>query len=344
MRSTREVTARNARRTRVRPVGPDRRELPVIGFDIGGTKIASGLVDRQGHVRRAHQHPTNAPQPARRTIAQLTECLKTCWGAPPPPIAAVGVGVAGQVDPNGTVLFAPNLRWHHVRLASELSKVVDCPVMVTNDVRAITYGVWKHGAGRGVQDLVCVFIGTGVGGGIVSEGRLRSGPNGTAGELGHMTLVAGGRSCHCPNRGCWEAYVGGWAIAERAREAVTADAHRGARLVARAGGIVDRITAETVDEAYLEGDPLARQIVRETVRYLIDGLVSVVNAIDPKVVVLGGGVMGGLTSFLDEINEGVRSRSLPAAARGLRIVPAELGRYSGVVGAATFALEALQDR
>jgi glucokinase len=262
-----------------------------------------------------------------------------------PEALAVGVGVAGQVDKAGTVAFAPNLRWHDVPLGREIAKATDCPVRVTNDVRAITYGIWRHGAGKGIDDLVCIFIGTGVGGGIIAEGRLRTGANGTAGEVGHMTIEAGGRKCTCPNRGCWEAYVGGWAIAQRAREAVAQDPGTARELLARAGGTVTQITAQTVEEAYATGDALAVRIVRETVGYLADGLVSVVNAFDPRVIVLGGGVMmGGLSGFLDEINDAVRARALPSAARGLRIVPAKLSEYSGVLGAATYARETVPRR
>jgi len=312
-----------------------------IGIDLGGTKIASGLVDATGHVQKPHLHPTQRDRPASAIISDVIDCLHHCWADDLPRVAAIGIGVAGQVEPDGTVAFAPNLRWHQVPLAREITKFVDCPVRVLNDVRAITYGVWKHGAGKGVDDLVCIFIGTGVGGGIVAQGELRTGANGTAGELGHTTVVAGGRKCHCPNRGCWEAYIGGWAIAERAREAVIADPAAGAGLIAKSGGSIDAIGAQHVDEAYREGDPLAHGIVDETVRYLVDGLVSVVNAIDPKVIVLGGGVMGGLTSFIDEINAGVRARALPTATRGLRIVPAKLSEYSGVLGAATYAFESI---
>jgi glucokinase len=299
-------------------------------------------VDEAGHIRRPHLHPTGAERPARAVIADITDCLQNCWKDEPANVVGVGIGVAGQVEPDGTVAFAPNLRWHDVPLAREIAKVVSVPVRVLNDVRAITYAVWRHGEGKRTDDLVCIFIGTGVGGGIVADGAVRAGANGTAGEVGHTTVVAGGRKCHCPNRGCWEAYIGGWAIAERAREAAKADPTAGAALIALSGGSVDAIDAHRVDDAFREGDPLARGIVDETVRYLIDGLVTIVNAIDPEVIVLGGGVMGGLTPFFKEINAGVRARVLPTAAQGLRIVPAKLGEYTGVLGAATYAFESIR--
>lgn len=334
------------RRTRRRAPPPSGRRAsdtgPCLGIDLGGTKIAVGLVDRGGRVRGAHRHPTGTDHPPEKVLAEIVGCLEHCWGDGIPKVAAVGIGIAGQVDRAGRVVFAPNLSWRNVPLAQKLSKRIGLPVKATNDVRAITYGIWKHGVGRGVEDFVCLFIGTGVGGGIVANGSLRSGANNIAGEFGHMTIQADGRPCHCPNRGCWEAYVGGWGIAERAREAADADPSGASDLIARAGGSVDQITAATVDQAYEGGDPFARRLVDETVRYLVDGLVTVVNVQDPDFVVLGGGVMGGLGSFLDEITARVRARALPAVARRVRIVPARLGEYSGVIGAAAYARDALK--
>ena len=271
-------------------------------------------------------------------IDDLVERIDERWGERLPASCPLGIGVAAQVASDGTVLFAPNLRWHDVPLRARLARALGRRVAVLNDVQAATYGEWKYGAGRGTDDLVCLFVGTGVGGGIVADGRLRHGATGTAGELGHLSVARDGRKCRCPNSGCLEAYAGGWAIAARAREAVVADPRRGGRLVALAGGL-GRITSETVEEAYRAGDPLARELVRETQGYLADGLVSIVNAIDPAVIVLGGGVLGGYPSLVAALARDVRSRALKAAVDGLRVVPAALGPESGVVGAATYARE-----
>jgi glucokinase len=162
-----------------------------------------------------------------------------------------------MVDAEGRLHFAPNLRWKDIPLREELEERFRRPVSVLNDVRAAVYYEWQYGAGRGQDHLVCVYVGTGVGGGIVCEGRLLRGATQTAGELGHLTLVAGGRPCHCRNVGCFETYVGGWAIAERAREAVQADPIAGREQVRRVGG-PDRITSEALAEAARARDPLLR--------------------------------------------------------------------------------------
>jgi len=315
--------------------GPD----VALGVDLGGTKVALGVVGPDGGLVDVDRFPTGASRPAAEIIAEIADRLDDRWGERLDSSSPLGVGVAGQVDADGTVLFGPNLNWHSVPLGARLARALHRPVSVLNDVQAATYGEWRFGAGREIDDLVCLFVGTGVGGGIVAEGRLRHGATGTAGELGHLTVERNGRKCRCPNSGCLEAYVGGWAIAERAREAVAADRARGARLLEVAGELAS-ITSESVEKAYRERDPLAEELVEETMGYLVCGLVSIVNGINPKTIVLGGGVLGGFPTFLASVAHQVRARALPAAAEGLRIVPAALGAESGVVGAAAYAREA----
>lgn len=310
-------------------------------MDIGGTKIALAVVGKEGTVLDAERIPTGAGRPALEVVDDIVACVHSRWAGRLPISRPVGVGVAGQVDPEGIVVLGPHLDWHDVPLRARLARALGRPVSVLNDVQAATFGEWRFGAGRGVDDLVCLFLGTGVGGGIVAGGELRHGATGTAGEFGHLTVVRDGRKCHCPNSGCLDAYVGGWAIAERAREAVSRDPLRGERLVAMAGNAA-AITSETVVSAYRAGDGLARSLVEETMSYLVEGLVSIVNGINPRTVVLGGGVVHGFASLLPSIGRQVRARALPAAAAGLRIVPASLGADSGVIGAAAFAQEALR--
>ncbi len=308
-------------------------------MDLGGTKIALGAVAEDGSILDTEVLPTRAHRPASRIIDDIVACVRRRWSETVPSSRPLGIGVAGQVDARGRVLFGPNLDWHDVPLAERLARGTGRSVRVLNDVQAATFGEWRHGAGRRTDDLVCVFVGTGVGGGIVADGRLRHGATGTAGELGHLTIEVAGRKCRCPNSGCLEAYAGGWAIAERAREAARSDPRRGAPLVALAGRPA-AITAKTVEEAYRRGDPLARRLMRETGRYLAAGLVSVVNGIDPAVIVLGGGIVSGFPWLVPAVDRVVRADALRAAVRGLRIVPARLGGDSGLVGAATFAHEA----
>lgn len=336
---------RRARTRNVRRRAPARRGLAdaharwagaALGVDLGATKIALGVVDRSGTILETTRVPTRAERPADRIIEDIVTCVEERWADRLPRSRPLGVGVAGQVNPVGTVLFGPNLHWHDVPLRARLSRALRRPVTVLNDVQAAAYGEWKHGAGRGCDELVCLFIGTGVGGGIVAGGRLHTGVTGTAGELGHLTVERQGRQCRCPNSGCLEAYAGGWAIAERAREAIRASPALGAKLLARSGDLAS-LTSRTVEEAYRARDPMARGLVEETMSYLVCGLVSIVNGLNPERIVLGGGVLEGFRSQVPFLEREVRARALPAAAAGVRIVPASLGSESGLVGSATYA-------
>jgi glucokinase len=308
----------------------------VLGIDLGATKVVSALVDRDGkivHHSGRHLHANDGPG---GVIATVLRAARACLEASSEPPSAVGVGVAAQVDPRtGTVIHAPNLGWRDVALGRRLTDELGRPVLVFNDARAATYGEWRHGAGAGIRDLFCLILGTGIGGSAVFDDHLVDGGTYSAGEVGHITIVSGGRKCHCPNWGCFEAYVGGWAIGERAREAARADPGEARALVERAGA-VDAISAQTVFQVYRTGDPLARRIVRETERYLADGAVSIVNAFNPSLLVLGGGLISGMPEFVPAVETAIRARCQPPAA-GARVLPAQLGEEAAVIGAAALA-------
>jgi len=272
----------------------------------------------------------------------IIACVKGCLSEDGKPARALGIGTAGQIEKDsGTVRLSPNLGWHNVPLQARLEEALALPVTVTNDVRAATYGEWLYGAGQGVADLVCLFIGTGVGGGVVSGGKLLEGCNNTAGELGHTTIIADGRQCHCRNRGCLEAYAGGWAIAERAQDAARSDPRAGQPLIELAGSI-EQVTAATVTKAYVNGDSLAQRIVAETAQFMAAGLVGIVNAFNPCLLILGGGVIQGLPEYISLAEHALRLSALQAAVENLRIVIAALGNKAGVVGAAALAHNKLQ--
>lgn len=312
----------------------------LLGVDLGGTKVEAGLVDPQGRVVVSHRNPTHADKGPDGVIADILACIERCLEQAGQQAAGAGVGIAGQVDEDGVVRFAPNLRWKDVPLRERLEAALGIPVVVTNDVRAAAYGEWRHGAGAGAQDLVCIFVGTGIGGGVITSGRLLQGAGHAAGEVGHTVLVARGRPCRCGNRGCLEAYAGGWAIAERAREAARADPEEGRTLVELAGG-VERISAADVAAAFRHGDPLADRLVRETAEFLAAGVTGIVNAFNPALLILGGGVIGGLPEWIDYIDREVHARALRAAAEALRVTKAALGGQAGMIGAATLAREVL---
>jgi len=308
-----------------------------IGVDLGGTKVETALVNEAGTIVDSSRHPTDPGKGSASVIEAIAASARKYLSAGTTGPKALGIGVAGQVETaSGIVRFAPNIAWRDVPLGAELERALGIPVTVVNDVWAASWGEFSHGAGQGVDDLVCLFVGTGIGGGIVINGRLLEGTSNSAGELGHTTVVAGGRKCHCPNVGCMEAYAGGWAIAERAREAVIKEPDEGSALLALAG-TVENILGITVSQAFHDGDPLARRIVKETGDYLAAGIVSIINGLNPGMLVLGGGIIEGMPDLFAMVEPIVRSHALPPALERLRISRAALANQAGVIGAAALA-------
>mgnify|MGYP002153776267 CR=1 FL=1 len=309
-----------------------------IGVDLGGTKIEVAMVDAGGKIRGRLRLPTHSQDPPAIIKEEIVSAVREIQKGSDSLPAGVGVGVAGQVDPqNGLVHFAPNLDWHEEPLQDDLKRALGLLVVVMNDVRAAAWGEWHHGAGRGCNDLICLFVGTGIGGGVVSGGNMLSGCSNTAGELGHITVDLNGPQCTCGNRGCLEALVGGWAIARQAREAVSTNPSLGAPLM-RMAGQEEAITAEIVSQAARAGDPLARRIIDKATEALIAGCVSLINAFNPCRLILGGGVVEGLPELLEQVDRGVRQKALAAATRSFQVIRAGLKNDAGVIGAATLAI------
>jgi len=309
-----------------------------IGIDIGGTKLEAAYVDEMGHVRQRVRKPTNIKGGPSAIIEDVINCM---WalreGAVSTPVG-VGVGVAGQVEKgSGKVKFAPNLDWRDVPLQEELQHSVGLPVIVTNDVRAATWGEWLYGAGRGCDDILCMFVGTGIGGGVVSGGQMLSGCDNTAGEVGHITVDLNGPRCSCGNRGCLEALAGGWAISRLAREKVEADPEVGRLMLEMAGGQIEEINVQIVARAVRGGDPIARQLMDGVVDALVAGASTLVNAFNPCRLILGGGVITGMPDLIGRIDKGLRKLALSAACSSLMVIPAGLRTDAGVIGAAALA-------
>lgn len=185
-----------------------------IGVDLGGTKIEIAIVDEDGCIQDKQRFPTNSHGGYNMVLDSIANPIKEmCLQNNKLKVIAVGIGVAGQIEKEtGIVKYAPNLQWHNVALQKDLKKKIAIPVSVCNDVKAATLGEWIYGAGKDCDDVLCVFIGTGIGGGIIIDGKIMEGSNNTAGEIGHITIDLHGPVCHCGNRGCFEALAGGWAI------------------------------------------------------------------------------------------------------------------------------------
>jgi len=314
-----------------------------IGIDLGGSKIEVALVNSSGLLHDRLRVPTDSKQGYKAILKLITKtihqlCDKNGDAVP----SAVGIGIPGQISrSSGIVHYAPNLNWHEVNLENDLSKMLDKHVRICNDVRAATWGEWLYGAGRNCDDLVCIFIGTGIGGGIVSDGRMMAGCNNTAGEIGHMTIDLHGPECHCGNKGCFEALAGGWAVARNAQAMVSTDKKGGKILLAIAGNEINKITAKTVAEAARKNDALAKKIVDNLADALIAGATALVNAFGPCRLILGGGITEGMPQLLGRIEKGVKKYALKAATENLKVLPAKLHNDSGVIGAAAFALHSM---
>ena len=316
---------------------PDRGNGEAIGIDVGGTKINAFRVTRDGTVAER----TSKPTPADDEVATLSAMVELARSLLTPDVIAVGVGAAGMIDSKEGVLgFAPNLAWRNLPIAERMRDALGLPCQVDNDASMAAYGEYRFGAGRGYRHLLLVTVGTGIGGGIVSDGRLFRGANGFASEIGHIIVEPGGPLCGCGNHGCWEQVAAGRAIDRMGRE--EAREHEHSILRRLAGGDPDEVTGELVTQAAMQGDDAAKRILAEAGRRLGQGIAGLVNVLDPQVVVVGGGaiVAGDLlldparVAFLDAV-EG------PEYRPRVPIVPAELGNDAGAVGAATLALEEL---
>lgn len=307
-----------------------------VGVDVGGTKIAAGVVDDAGQILVEETEPTPATDPAAiaTAIAEVVGRLRQSYE-----IEAVGIGAAGFVDASrSTVLFAPNISWSNEPLAGPVGDRVGLPVVVENDANAAAWGEFQFGAGKDVDDLLMIAVGTGIGGGYVTENRLYRGAFGTAGEVGHLRVVPGGIRCGCARYGCWEQYASGRALVREARDRIASGLPEAAALSAAVDGVGERLTGQMVTKLAQEGDPLARELLADAGRWLGEGIASLVTVLDPAVVVLGGGV----AEAGDPVVEPARAafvRTLPAA--GHRPVPdvrvTRLGNRAGMIGAADLA-------
>lgn len=315
----------------------DKNMKYAIGVDLGATKIEIGVVGEDGRIHNQKRIDTNAEAGPEEVEKKILSEIKDVIRNEKISILGIGIGVAGQVDPeNGIVIFAPNLKWTHFPLKSRVEKALNIPTCVINDVRAITLAEWRYGAGKECDDLLCVFIGTGIGSGVVNGGKLLNGSSNTYGEVGHMTINLNGPLCTCGKQGCFEIYAGGWGIAMQAIEAIKKDQSQklSQYLISAVGGVVEDITAKIVIDAYRKKDPLAENVMIDVQKALIAGLSSLVNLYNPKRLILGGGIIEGIPNVIDMIDSGIRKNALKAATQSLQVVKSQLGKEVGVIGSA----------
>jgi glucokinase len=312
-----------------------------LGIDLGGTKINVGLVDVNGHILSKHYSLIEPFMQPSKVLSEILNGIDVCLSVTGQEADSVGIGIAAQVDLEGVVQSSPNLGWKNFPLKKKLEENLNLPVFVTNDVRAATWGERYFGAGRGIDDLVVLFVGTGVGGGVISGGNLLVGCTNTGAELGHITLVYDGRKCRCPNRGCLEAYVGGWAIAERAQEVIRSTPDEG-KFILSLTGCVEKVTAANVSQAYHKGNLLAQRLVEETGLYLAAGVVSLINAFNPCRLILGGGVVDGIPELIDIVKDHVQTNALDVSVKNCDILKSDLGSNAAVIGSALLARDLVE--
>lgn len=312
----------------------------VLGIDIGGTKLAAGVVTLTGEQLSQDRVPTLAAEGPAKVIERLIELSRrtvALAGISMDEIIAAGVGCGGPLDPHtGVIMEPPNLPgWVDVHLVKILQDALGIPVYLDNDANAAALGEHRFGAGRGVENMVYLTISTGIGGGIIIGNKLYQGQNGNAGEIGHMSLAINGRPCNCGSRGCLEAYASGTNIAARAREAVEAGEKS---LLTELAGSPDNISGETIMAAMQAGDSVATRIWDETMEILGAGIANVINIFNPQRVVLGGGITNFGDLLFGPIRQIAFSRAMGPLAQVAEIVPAQLGGQVGVLGAAAVAL------
>ncbi len=317
----------------------------IIGIDLGGTNIVAGAMSADGATQYAmHSIPTRADLGGDSVVERMVLLAErviaetmAATGATRDAFLGVGIGSPGPLDrAQGLVIFTPNLGWTNFPLRDKVADGVKLPATLDNDANCATLGEWWIGAAMGARHVVGLTIGTGIGGGIILNGRLYHGASDAAGELGHTTIDANGRRCGCGNYGCLEAYASGPAIAQRAREALAGGEQ--SIMPSLVDGDLSQLTAARVYAAAHRGDELAGHVVRDTAKFLGIGVANFLNIFNPEVVVIAGGVTQAGDALFEPLRAEVRRRAFAPAVAACRIVPGALDGNAGVVGAiATFA-------
>lgn len=314
-----------------------------IGCDLGGTNIKAGIVDIEiGKVIASKGSPTLAREGHEEVMKRIAETIKELVNSHPvkwDDIGGIGVSAPGQLDlEKGETIFLPNLhgQWHHVPLKARLESYLSKPVYLLNDVRAITFGEWSFGAGKGVDTMVCYAIGTGVGGGVVVNNRLLLTQGGAAGELGHMSVDVNGPKCGCGSYGCVEVYASGPAITAMGVKAVIQGLTTS--IGERCGHDLNKINTKLLAKAALEGDELAQSIWDTAGLHLGVGIANTALVIGPKRVVISGGVSRAGDLLLNPIRRALKERMFVMSSENIEVMLGTLGDDAGIIGTAVWAV------
>ena len=322
--------------------GPD---TLILGIDLGGTKILTAVTDTQGKMLSRDHSITPAAKGQKAVIQSILESTGRALeqaGISTADLDAIGIGAPGLSNPETGILFtSPNLPgWRDVPLRDIIQKELGKKAFLINDANAAAIGELHFGAARGARNFIYITVSTGIGGGIIIDGNIYTGSAGTAGELGHMVIDDEGPLCNCGNRGCWETLASGTALAREARHRIKEGARTS--ILDYAGGDEERVSAETIHQAAQAGDNLAQELIARTGYYIGVGLANLVNIFNPEVIVIGGGLSNIGDLLLQPAFAEAERRAFRQSYQAVRFVRAELGRNSGVIGAAIFALQQIR--
>lgn len=318
-------------------------DKPIVGIDLGGTKIGAGLVNVHGEVLATDYQPTNTAEGQEAVTKRMVEAVGRVLdgaGLAAGDVSGIGIGAPGPLDiPRGVLTRPPNLPgWVNVPLRQIIQDRTGLPTYIENDANAAAIGEYLYGAGQGTRNMVYVTVSTGIGGGLILNGQIYHGTSGGAGEIGHMVVLPKGPHCGCGNRGCLEALASGTAIAREGQEVV----ERGIpTLIAEsAGDAGDSVTARSVIDAMHSGDPYATEIITHAMYYLGLGMANLVNLFNPEMIVFGGGLSNLQEDLLGPVRRAISLHAFPSAASQVTVGLARLGAEVGIVGAAGAALMA----
>jgi glucokinase len=318
-----------------------------VGVDIGGTKVAAGIVNQNGEITRQTKAPMAPHGTATEGLKAVLDVIGSVLNGDSDlkkSIHGIGICSPGPLDPHtGVIVNPPNLPcWRNFPLAQEVSRIYGVPVRVDNDANAAALAECLWGAGRGYRNVFFTILGTGVGTGILIDGKIYYGRTGAAGEGGHITIDYKGPRCGCGKYGCVEALVAGPAIAKRARAKIEAQPSAGKAILELSGGKLDLVTSESIGKAYSNGDALAREVLLETVEFLAIWLGNVIDLMEPDVIIMGGGASAMLRPFFGEIRERLPRWSVNSRCQEIPIISANYGNEAGIAGGAALTFQVVK--
>ncbi len=308
-----------------------------LGIDLGGTNIVAGLVDENYNVIAKGKVKTNSPRPAEEIADDMARaCFMACEnaGVSIKDVIACGVGSPGAINPvDGVVVYANNLKFDNVPLAQMLKDRTGVDFYIENDANAAAYGEFLAGSGRGVDSCVAVTLGTGVGGGIIIDGKLFSGSNYAGGELGHTVICIDGEPCSCGRKGCWEAYASATALIRQTKAKMQENTD--SVMWELANGNPDNVNGKIAFDGMRKGDKAAIEVVEQYEKYVAVGLANIINVFQPQKICIGGGISNEKETLVNPIKEFVNKEIYTTMGKPCEILPAELGNDAGIIGAAS---------